>query len=111
MPAVGATVIDVQRELQLRVEKLEPVVATFLDYDQRRNRVVVTTLLDDYDDAAEEQLASIELHLHRSFKDYDFDFSTIHLCGRDPKTLIPETALVVFARRPLNRLASPPDLR
>ena len=109
MPAVGYTPIDVAREFQHRVAKLEPVVAAFLQYDQRGNRLTVTTLMENFDHAAEDQLASVEVFLNHTFEDYAFDFSTIHLQGRDPSQFMPAEggSLMVFDRTGRNRQAEP----
>ena len=99
MLVVGATVTDVGREFQTRVERLEPVVAAFMWYDARANRVSITTLLDEIDHAAEEHLASVELHLNRSFQDFSFDFQTIHLKGRNPDDFVESEHAVMLVRR------------
>lgn len=111
MPAVGATPIDVVREFQrqvTRLEHMEPVVAAFVQYDSRGNRLTVTTLLKEFDPVAEDQLASIEVGLAHAFQDFAFDFVTIHLQGRDPALFRPaesSNALLVVDRMGRNRQA------
>ncbi len=98
MTAVGSTPLNVAHELQHRVGKLEPVVASYMTYEARSNRLSIMTLLDDFDEAAEEQLASIKLHLMDVFPDFSFDFATIHLQGREPHEFRIAGDMVLFER-------------
>jgi len=84
MPAVGSSVVDVLRELQYRFAKLEPVVAAYLQYDPRGNRIAITTLLEDFDPDVEARIANVEVFVNQTYEDFAFTFDTVHLKGRDP---------------------------
>jgi hypothetical protein len=99
MPAVGHTALNVAQEFQYRAAKLEPVVLAYMAYEPRTNCISITTVLDDFDNAAEEQLANIKLHLLDTFQDFAFDFSTIHLHGRDLKQFMPDGQAMVMVER------------
>ncbi|MBI2219429.1 MAG: hypothetical protein HYU51_19290 [Candidatus Rokubacteria bacterium] len=62
-------------------------------------KVHVWTLLDARDEATEDRLAEAELKLMASFPEVKFDFTSVHLMGRDPLQFIPQSADVVIARR------------
>lgn len=98
MPAVGSTAIDVFRDVQDRIGKLESVVAAFFRFDARSNRIIVTTLLPDFNHFADEQLSNVEVGLIRAYNDFAFDFETIHLKDRDPYSFVPADASVVVDR-------------
>ncbi|MBM4443173.1 MAG: hypothetical protein FJ027_22400 [Candidatus Rokubacteria bacterium] len=105
MQTVGATVLDIGHHFLAHLGKLPPIVAAaFVQYDSQRNEITVSTLLDQEDEHAENELASIELSLERTFEDYPMDFETIHLRGRSPDLFIPPDAAVLF-RRPAPRRA------
>lgn len=103
MQTVAATVIDVAREFQAKLQKVAPILAAaFVEYIPQRSQVLLSTLIDAEDPKAESTLAQIELELEDSFKEFSMDFSTTHLRGRDPKDFIPADAFVVY-RRSANR--------
>jgi hypothetical protein len=100
MLEMSDTVIDVAREFRAHVAGLKNVRAAFLTYAQNSNRVSLSTLLDDFDEDTERDLARIELNLERSFREFRFEFETIHLTGREPRDFIPDDALVVVGTPP-----------
>ena len=56
------------------------------------------SLLDSHDEPTERRIIRIESEIeHQLADDVDFAFTTIHLRGRDPRTLIPQDALLVKA--------------
>ena len=99
MRAVGFNPVDIGREFQVRVGALERVLAAFLEYDSRTNRIAITTLLDRFDSPTENQLATIELELNRTYQDYGFQFSTIHLLGRALESFVPGAQAMVLIDR------------
>ncbi len=96
---MGATAIDVAREFQVRLNKLEHVVAVaFVEYLPARSQLRLTTLLHTDDPEAERQLAQAELDIEDAFREFPLEFSTVHLRGRDPKEFIPDGAFVIFGQ-------------
>ena len=60
--------------------------------------VHIWTLLDERDDATEDELARAEHRVVRSFPQVAFDFTTIHLRGRDPIQFLPRAAYPIRVR-------------
>lgn len=103
MHTVGASVVEIGNQFLYQVTQLPPVVAAFVEYDSRRNQITLSTLLDKDDPDIEQELARIELALEQRFEDYPFDFSTVHLRGRNPEQFIPNDAALTFRRPALRR--------
>ena len=96
---MGATVADVAREYQGRLWKIEDVVAAaFVEYTPR-HQLRLCTLLDSDDPKVDAQIAQIHLDLEETFRERVFDFSTIHLRGRQAAAFIPKDVLVVVSAR------------
>lgn len=97
MPTMAASVIDVAREFQARIARL-PVVSAFFLYDWLRNTIVFTTVFEEIDPKAEDELARIEAHMLDSFGEYLLDFRTIHLMGRELERFLPDGAVPLSSR-------------
>lgn len=99
MQTMGATAMDVAREFQMRLEKVQQILAAaFVEYIPSRNQFMVSTLIDEEDPAAERELAQIELDIEEAFREFSLDFSTVHLRGRKIEEFIPAEALVIYRR-------------
>ena len=95
---MGVTLKDVRDQFGNDLADLWHVIAAYCTAEMRPARIHVWTLLDTRDDATEDALARAEHRLMTSFGDVDFDFTTIHLRGRDPVHFIPEGAYPITIR-------------
>ena len=96
---MGATVAGAARDYQGRLWKLDDVVAAvFVEYTPR-HQLRLWTLLDSDEPKVDAQIAQIHLDLEETFREHVFDFSTIHLRGRQAAVFIPKDALVVVSAR------------
>ena len=92
---MGAAVSDIKQEFGVRVSNLTHVTAAYLTAQYEPLRVHVWTLLDAREENTEVALVKAESRLASAFPDVSFDFSTVHLRGRDPLQFIPEGAIAV----------------
>ncbi len=63
-------------------------------------KVQIWTLLNRRDLTIERRLAGAERRLRVSFPQVRFDFTTIHLNGRDPRQFVPEGAIKIKVADP-----------
>lgn len=98
MPIVGATYKDVSDQLRYYLEPLKHVVAAYLTISINPAKVHLWTLVDTRDESTDDELARAELKLMASFLTIAFEFTTVHLQGRDPVEFIPEGAIPVILR-------------
>lgn len=98
------TLDDVLSQFRYDTRDLPTLVAAYctVQIDPER-KIHVWTLLEHRNEAIERQLASAERHLLETFPQLRFDFTTIHLSGRDPAQFIPDGAIEVAVRQ-----SSPP---
>jgi hypothetical protein len=78
---------------------LEHLLAAYFSVQMEPLRIHAWTLLDARDEETERRIAEAERMLIRSFPDIGFDFTTVHLQGRDPRQFIPQRAYGVKIRR------------
>jgi hypothetical protein len=95
MRTVATTLKDIGDQLSFDIAGLKPVVAAYLTLQLEPLRVHAWALLDRRDRDAEAALARSELRLTESFGAINFDFTTVHLQGRDPGQFIPAYAYPV----------------
>ena len=101
LPEEKDRVADLGDQLSFDLSGLKPVVAAFLTVRlDTRLGVHVWALLDTRDEATEQRLAEAERRLLTFFPEIVFDFSTIHLRGRDPLQFIPAAARPVKVEDP-----------
>ena len=101
MQAVATRLKDVGDQLYVDIAELPHIVAAFLTVTIDPPKIHVWTLLDERDPSNERRLTQSELRLLESFGPIDFDFTRIHLQGRDPRQFIPEGAYPVKCTDPL----------
>ena len=89
MPRMGGTVREIARELGRRLEPLSRVVAAYSTFQPKTNTIHVTILVDDFDEETDRRITDIEAEIADTYEDYAFEFSVIHLCGRQPETFDP----------------------
>jgi len=92
MKAVATTLKDVQDHLAFDLARLPHVVGAFLTVRLEPKQLHVWTLLDQRDPATERALAVAEDQLATTFSSIPFDFTSVHLQGRDPQQFVPEGA-------------------
>jgi hypothetical protein len=92
---VGATVQDLRDQLLFDFNDLNHVVAAYFTIQLEPLKVHVWTLLDTRDESTEQALAIGERKLMQSFNGIDFDFTTVHLRGREPVQFVPEGAIPI----------------
>lgn len=100
MRIVATTLKDIGDQLAFDIAHLEPVVAAYLTLQLDPLRIHAWALLEGRDRDAEAALARSELRLMRSFGTIKFDFTTIHLQGREPGQFIPADAYPVKVTNP-----------
>ena len=98
MPTVAANLKDVLDEFKAHVTGLDRIVAAYATVELTPPKVHIWTLLDERDDATEDELARAEHRVVRSFPQIAFDFTTIHLRGRDPLQFLPQAAYPIRIR-------------
>ena len=101
MRTVGTRLKDIEDHLRFELGPLAPVVAAYLTVGLDPSQVHLWTLLDARDEATEAALAAAECRLMETFRGIGFDFTTMHLRGRDPRQFIPEGAYPVKATHPV----------
>ena len=89
---MGATVLDVANEYRARISALPLASASFL-YHYPRNTIIFTTFFDRRNREAEDTLAKIETYMVDAFSEFNFDFCTIHLMGRNVEEFLPLGAI------------------
>lgn len=97
MSTVGTTYKDVSDQLRFYLGPLKHVIAAYLTISMNPVQVQVWTLLDARDEHTDDELARAEIKLMTSFP-VAFDFTTVHLQGRNPVEFIAEGALPVIVR-------------
>jgi hypothetical protein len=95
MRTMATRLKDVGDRLHIDTARLAHVAAAYLTLSLEPTQIHVWTLLDTRDAATESELTRSELRLAKSFDSIDFDFTRIHLQGRDPRQFIPEGAYLV----------------
>ena len=100
MLAVATTLKDVQDQLRCDLGPLGHVVGAYLTVRMQPPQLHIWTLLDSRDEQTEAALAAAECRLMASFRGIGFDFTTVHLQGRDPRQFIPEGAYPVKVTHP-----------
>ena len=95
MQDVANTLSDIRDQLRFDLGSLKLVTAAFVTITMGPPKVHVWTLVERRDEDSETQLVRAERRLMTSFPNVGFDFSTIHLRGRDPIQFIPEGAVPV----------------
>lgn len=95
MRTVATTLRDIGDQLSYDIDQLKPVVAAYLTLQLDPVRVQVWALLDTRNRDVEAALARSELRLIESFGAIEFDFTTVHLQGREPGQFIPADAYPV----------------
>lgn len=89
---MATTLKDVQDHLAFDLAGLPHVVGAFLTVCLEPKQLQVWTLLDQRDPATEQALAMAEGRLATTFSSILFDFTSVHLQGRDPQQFVPEGA-------------------
>jgi hypothetical protein len=98
MPTMAANLKDVLDEFKVHVTGLDRIVAAYATVELNPPKIHIWTLLDERDDATEDELARAEHKVLTSFPQIAFDFTTIHLRGRDPVQFLPEAAYPIRIR-------------
>lgn len=93
--AVATTLNDLRDQLAYELTPLRHVVGAYLTVKFDPPKVHVWTLLDERDEHTEDVVARAEHRLMETFHGVNFDFTGIHLRGRDPEQFIPEGAYPV----------------
>jgi len=100
MPTVAANLKDVLDEFKFRIINLDPLVAAYCTVEMNPPKLHIWTLIAARHEPTEEQLARAERQVSQSFRQLEFDFTTVHLLGRDPIQFIPESAIPILLRDP-----------
>ncbi|MGH7323346.1 MAG: hypothetical protein ACREJ9_01725 [Candidatus Rokuibacteriota bacterium] len=95
MAAVATTLKDLQDQFKHDVASLEHLVAAYFTVEMDPPKVHVWTLLDARDEFTADEIARAEHKLVAAFPGVGFDFTTVHLRGRDPMQFIPDAAVLV----------------
>lgn len=101
MVAVATNLKDVEDQLRFDLGPLAHVVVAYLTIRMDPPQLHLWTLLDTRDEPTEVALAAAECRLMEAFRSIGFDFTTVHLRGRDPRQFIPEGAYPVKATHPV----------
>jgi len=90
---MGTTVADVRGWLYGRLDGLPAVVAAYLTVRSDDDHFMhFCTLLERRDSTAESAIVKLESEMEKSHPALRFDFTTIHLLGRDRAQFIPPEA-------------------
>lgn len=98
MPAVGLKYSDIHDHLRVHLAPIRNLRAAYLTIVMQPLKVHLWTLLDVRDDESERQLTKAECGVMLAFPDIRFDFTPVHLAGRDPRQFIPEAAVPLIIR-------------
>lgn len=91
---------DVVDEFAYHIADLRHVVAAYCTVEMDPPKIHIWTLLDAREETTEEALADAEHKLTRSFPEVAFDFTTVHLRGRNPAEFIPDGATPIVTKDP-----------
>lgn len=96
MPCMGARPEDAIARFAWCVETLPAVRAAFTTFHRAGNCLTAWALLDDYDEETEARLVEFHSELEASVgNDFQVDVRILYLRGRQPTTLIPNSARVL----------------
>ena len=95
-----ATVHDLRDQLLYDFGDLSHVVAAYFAIQLEPLKVHVWTLLDAWDTSTVKALAAGECRLLQSFPGIDFNFTTVHLRGREAVQFIPDGAIPIKLSHP-----------
>ena len=98
---VATNLKDIEDQLRFDLGPLAHVVAGYLTIRMDPPQLRLWTLLDTRDEPTEVALAAAECRLMEAFRGIGFDFTTVHLRGRDPRQFIPEGAYPVKVTHPV----------
>ena len=96
MIAVANNLADLRDQLRFDLADQKLIVATYLTISMSPPKIHVWSLVEERDEKTEAQIAAAERRLVTCFPGLAFDFSLIHLRGRDPSQFIPEGAYPVM---------------
>lgn len=98
--AVATNLKDVTDQFRYELDPLDEVLGAYLTIRLDPVKLHVWTLLAQRQDSAETAIAEAESRLVSSFPTVAFDFTTVHLRGRDPAQFIPEGAIPIKVSDP-----------
>lgn len=99
MPCVAATLKEIRDQFRLQISDLRRLLATYCTVEMATPATMrIWTILDGREEETEEALARAEINLAETFPQVLFDFTTIHLRGRDPIQFIPDGAVAIQIR-------------
>lgn len=93
---MAANLGDLLSQFAYELQSVKGLVSSYCTVQlERPMEVRLWTLLAERDEPSEERLAAAELRIVQSFPMVQFDFSTTHLQGRDPKQFVPAGAIPI----------------
>jgi hypothetical protein len=101
---MGVSLHDILSQFEYDLVRFSDKITAFCTVDMDRPpKVHLWTLLDHRNEEIEHSITLAERRIRHTFPQVEFDFTTVHLLGRDPLQFIPEGAISVFKRDMLHR--------